>query len=305
MSDIRKILIWGTQKLNDQEINSAYLDAELLLSLVIKKPKEYLYTYPEFKLEKKQIQRYKKLILKRATHYPLAYILGYKEFYGLKFKVNKNVLIPRPETELLVEATLRVARLAFALAKRADPEGRLRLAEIGTGSGCIAISLVSTKGGPAYGGKNGIKKIIATDISSPALRVAKTNAKLHRVLSKIQFIKGHLLKPLEDKKIDIVIANLPYLDTNYKYLIKGSDQLSLRYEPIEALDGGKNGLYYYQKLFQQASKLKYQPKYILIELDPQQIKPLSVYIKKICPQVKIKIKKDLRGLERVMIVRLN
>ncbi len=316
MNNIRKILIWGTEKLNDQKINSAFLDAELLLSLVIKKPREYLYTYPEFKLNKKQIKNYKKLILQRATHYPLAYIFGYKEFYGLKFKVNQHVLIPRPETETLVEATLRVTRLAEASAKRVakwgDPEGRLRLAEIGTGSGCISIALI----------KNGIKKIIATDISSQALKIAKANAKSQQVLSKIQFIRGNLLTPLKNKQIEIIIANLPYLDTNYKYLIKNSDQLSLRYEPIEALQGGKNGLYYYQKLFQQASELKYQPKYILLELDPQQIKPLTKYIQKIYPQAKspqlknkcgdkIQIKKDHviqhgkpSGLDRVIIVKL-
>ena len=292
MSNIKKTLSWGTTKLKKHKIDSAPLDAELLLSLIIKKPKEYLYTYPDSKLTQTQTQKYKKLILQRATHYPLAYIFGYKEFYGLKFKVNEHVLIPRPETELLVEETLKVYK----------KNPKQKIVEIGTGSGCIAISLI----------KNKIKKIIATDISPKALKIAKQNAKSHQVLSKIQFIRGDLLKPISNKKIDIIIANLPYLDTNYKYLIKNSDQSGLRYEPIKALHGGKDGLYYYKKLFTQAKKLKYQPKYVLLELDPQQIKSLTKYIQKIYPQAKIKIKKDHviqhgkpSGLERVMIIKIN
>ncbi len=285
-NDLRKILIWGTKKLNDSQIDSAYLDAELLLSLVLKKNKEYLYTYPELKLNQKQTKKYQSLIEKRSAYYPIPYTLGYKEFYGLKFKVNENVLIPRPETELLVDATRRVVE--------ADPTGRLRIVEIGTGSGCIAISLV----------KNGVKKITATDISAKALQIAKKNAQLNKVSSKIKFIKSNLLDKLKKEKIDILIANLPYLKNKY------TDK-SIRYEPIEALYGGKNGLYYYQKLFEQISKLhayrqtgKYQPKYILIELDPKQIKPLTTYIKKIYSKLTIQIKKDLQGLNRIMVIKL-
>jgi len=275
---IKDILIWGTEKLNNSRIDSAYLDAELLLSLILKKDKEFLYTYPDFELNNKQIKKYQKLIKKRATHYPLAYIFGYKEFYGLKFQVNENVLIPRPETELLVEETLKIYK------KNTEQ----KIIEIGTGSGCIATSLV----------KNGISNIIATDISSKTLKVAKNNAKTHQVSSQIKFIKGSLLKPLKDKKIDVLIANLPYLDDSYQ------KESSIQYEPNLALYSGKDGLNDYKKLFTEISKLEHQPRYILIELNPKQIKPLSAYIVKLFLRVNIETKKDLQGLERIMVIKL-
>jgi release factor glutamine methyltransferase len=273
---IKEALVQGIKKLEEKNIDSASLDAELLLSFVLKKEKEYLYTYPELELDKKQIKKYQKLIKKRSTHYPIAYILIYKEFYGLKFEVNQDVLIPRPETELLVDATCEVADL------------RGQLVEIGTGSGCIAISLA----------KNGISNIIATDISNKALKMAKKNAKLHHIEDKITFLKGSLLEPLQNEKIDILVANLPYLASDYQ------KESSIQNEPELALYSGKDGLDDYQKLFKQINELKHQPKHILIELNPEQIKILSSYIKKLFPQVNIETKKDLQGLERVMVIEL-
>ena len=279
---IKEALTRGAKKLEEKNIDSAHLDAELLLSLTLKKEREFLYTYPDSKLNKKQVKKYQKLIKKRATHYPLAYILGYKEFYGLKFLVNKNVLVPRPDTELLVQETLRLAN------------SEDNIVEIGTGSACIAISLV----------KNGISTVTATDISSRALKIAKKNAKLHQIKDKIKFIKGDLLKPLKNKKIDILISNLPYLDTDYKYLIQGSDKKSLDFEPQRALYPGKDGLDGYKELFKQIKNLKHLPKYILIEIDPEQIQILSSYIEKLFPQADLERKKDLQGLERVMVIKL-
>jgi release factor glutamine methyltransferase len=274
---IKEALIQGTNNLEKQNIDSAHLDAELLLSLVLKKEKEYLYTYPESELKKKEIKKYQKLIQKRATHYPIAYILRYKEFYGLKFLVNKYVLIPRPETELLVEETLKIIK----------PENRI--AEIGTGSGCIALSLA----------KQGFN-IIATDISSQALKVAQKNAQDHQVLNKVKFIKGNLLKPLKNEKIDLLIANLPYLASDYR------KESSIKHEPKLALYSGQDGLNLYHQLFKQISELKYQPRYILIELDPKknQIQILSKYIKNLFPQIQIETKKDLQDLDRVMIIKI-
>ena len=280
---IKKALEQGIKKLEEKNINSASLDAELLLSSILKKGKEFLYTHPEDELNFWQKLKYKKLIKKRATHYPIAYILGYKEFYGLKFLVNKDVLIPRPDTELLVQETLR-------LAKTKD-----NIVEIGTGSGCVAISLV----------KNGINHVTATDISNSALKIAQKNAKLNQIEEKITFLQGNLLKPVKGQNIDILIVNLPYLDKDYKYLIKGSDKKSLNFEPQNALYSGKDGLDGYRELFQQIKDLKHLPKYILIELDPEQVKLLSPYILNIFPQSNIETKKDLKGLDRVMIVKLS
>jgi release factor glutamine methyltransferase len=276
MNKIKELLHWGTTKLTAHNIDSAFLDAELLLSFVLNKNKEFFYTHPEYKLNFWQNLKYQKLIKKRTTHYPVAYILGYKEFYGLKFKVNKDVLIPRPETELLVQKTLNLANT------------KNNIAEIGTGSGCIPISLV----------KNGFSNIIATDISLKAFKIAQQNAKLHQVEDNVKFIRGDLLEPLQNKKIDVLIANLPYLSNNYH------KESSIKHEPNLALYSGEDGLDDYRKLFKQIYKLRYQPKYVLIELNPEQIQLLSPYIKKLFPQAKIETKKDLQGLERVMIIKL-
>lgn len=282
---LREILIFGTKKLNDKNINSAILDAELLLSCVLKKPREFLFTYPDFELNKKQIEKYKSLIKKRSTHYPIAYILGYKEFYNLKFLVNENVLIPRPETELLINSTFEVANL------------RGRILEIGTGSGCISIALA----------KNGFKNIIATDISLKALNLARKNSELNKIdeisrrardFRKIKFIKSDLLDKVKNEEFDIIIANLPYLSNDYK------KEKSIRFEPKLALYSRKKGLEHYQKLFQEITELKHQPKYILIELNPEQIPDLSLEIKKLWPKAKIQIKKDLQGIDRVMVIKL-
>lgn len=281
---IDKALILGIKKLKEHNIDSAELDAELLLCFILNKSKEFLYTYPEFELNEKQIAQFRSLIKKRSSLYPIAYILGYKEFYGLKFFVNKNVLIPRPCTELLVDLTLRVD----------DPKG-CRIAEIGTGSGCIAISLA----------EKGFKNIIATDISSKILQIAKKNARFHKVLSKIKFIKGDLLKPLKNRQIDILIANLPYLPHNY-------NKSSIKYEPDITLYGkNKDGTLLYKKLLNQIKEYNFKLKYLLIEINPEQVKILTSYIKKIFPKSAIQTKKDHVmqhgkpfGLDRVMIITL-
>lgn len=275
---IREILIWGTKYLNNKKINSAYLDAELLLSFVLKKSKEFLYTYPDFKLSNMQIENYKKFIQKRSKNYPIAYILGYKEFFGLKFFVSGDVLIPRPETELLVEEVLKTYNLGGCQPRR--------LLEIGTGSGCISIAL----------SKNGVKNITATDISEKALKIAHKNSKLNSIKN-IKFVKSDLLKNLKNIKTDIIIANLPYLENNYK-------EKSIKYEPKSALYSKDNGLYHYKKLFEEIKDLEYKPKYVFIELNPEQFETLTHYIKNLFPKSKIETKKDLCGLLRVMIIKL-
>lgn len=275
---IREILIFGTKQLNSNKINSAYLDAELLLSFILKKSKEFLYTYPDFKLSNIQIEKYKNLIKKRSKNYPIAYILGYKEFFGLKFFVSGDVLIPRPETELLVEEVLKIYNLGGCQPRR--------LLEIGTGSGCISIAL----------SKNGIKNITACDISESALKIAMKNAKLNNIKN-IKFIKSDLLKNLKNIKASIIIANLPYLENNYK-------EKSIKYEPGLALYSKDNGLYHYKKLFEEIKNLEYKPKYTFIELNPEQIENLTHHIKNLFPKAVIKTKKDLASLLRVMIVKL-
>lgn len=224
---IKQALIEATKKLKSA------LDADILLSHAIDKSKEYLYTYPEKNLTKKQTEKYNRLIKKRIKKIPVAYLTNHKEFFNLDFYVDKNVLIPRPLTESLVEEVIKEAK-----------NKKINIADIGTGSGCIAIAL-----------KKHLPQatVYATDISIAALNVAKKNAKKHRV--KIKFFQGDLLAPLSNKKIDIIVANLPYLT-------KSQIKNELKYEPKTALLGGDK---YIKKLLRQAKELKYQPEKIFLE----------------------------------------
>lgn len=274
---IKDALLTGFQFLQEKNIDSYFLDTELILCFAIKKKKEWVLSNHDFELSINQVKRFKKLILKRSKNYPVAYITGLKYFFGLKFKVNKHVLIPRPETELLVELTLKVAQ--------ANPQ--VQILDIGTGSGAIAISLA----------KNLDEiKIIASDNSLFALNMARKNARRHEVNKKIKFVKSDLLEKFKNTQIDIIIANLPYVKSDW-------DDASIKHEPYNALYSGKSGLVHYFKLLKQIKEYKINPKYLLIEIGPEQVEIISKKIKDLFPKAIIEIKKDLAGFDRVMIIK--
>ncbi len=274
---IKDALNYGFEILKNKNIDSYHLDTELILTFALKKKKEWILSNPDFFLNINQIKKFKKLVLKRSKNYPTAYILGHKYFYNLKFKVNKNVLIPRPETELLVESTRRVTL----------PDGWTIL-DVGTGSGAIAISLAK---------KLKDSKILASDNSKFALNIAKKNARANNIKN-IKFIKSNLLEKFKNDKLDIIVANLPYVKNNW-------NNASIKYEPYNALYSGKTGLVHYFKLLKQIKELEYKPKYVLLEIDPEQVEAISKQAKKLfTSNIKIDIKKDLAGLDRVIIINL-
>ena len=246
---------------------SPILDAEVLLSFVLKQPKEFPYTHPEKPVTTTQEQEFKTLISRRNTGEPVAYLTNHKEFYGRDFYVDQRVLIPRPETELIIDLIKQYA------------QSQNSIADIGTGSGCIAITLAKELPNAT---------INATDISTGALEVAKKNAASHNV--EINFQHGNLLEPIKDKKIDIIVANLPYLNT------------ALPHEPAQAFLAGKDGLDLYRQLFTQIAALGQTPRYVIIEIDPDQVSALMEIIKQQLPQTTIDIKKDLAGLDRILII---
>src|ERR1051326_2631101 len=202
------------------------IELELLLAHVLKKPKEFLYLNPSFKLTIKQLSNLAKLVNRRLKGEPVAYILGYKDFYGLRFKVNRHVLIPRPETEWVVE---KISNIQLPISKRP-----IRILDLGTGSGAIIISIAKIltspnpslekegdgpilplrpghpfiawrKWGGFKGGASGGYEFIASDISKKALAVAKQNAKIHK--AKIKFVHSDMLENIRMSP-DIIIANL-------------------------------------------------------------------------------------------------
>ncbi len=286
------------QVLRNEEIfkNMASLDRELLLSYLLRKPKEYLFTYPEKRLSTAQIKKLKSLAKRRIEGKPIAYILNKKEFFDLEFDVSKDVLIPRPETELLVELALK------KIFESQFPTSKLHIIDIGTGSGNIIISLV----------KNIPRKIRkranfwASDISKKALLMAKKNAKKHKLASSIKFVQSNLLDYFFKKKTNfenlLIVANLPYVSQkSYRKNLR-----NLKYEPKIALISQKNGLGYYLKLLDQIKKL-----YVsgcgsqimgYFEIDPEQKLSLQKYLKQKFPQAKVNFFKDLAGKTRVAAI---
>jgi release factor glutamine methyltransferase len=261
---------------------SPFLDIEILLSHALNKPKEYLYEYPEKKLSAKQLNEFKKLFSRRQKGEPIAYILGSKEFYDLKFKVNKNVLIPRPETEILVDEVI-----TFVKAQGSGLRAQGNIIDVGTGSGAIIISLAKNLRGKFY----------ATEISSKALTIAKQNAKLNKV--NIKFFKGNLLQPFsfELRALSpelIIVANLPYLTA------KELQNPNLKFEPKVALNGGQNGLEYFYELFDQIEKYKIKPQAIFLEIGWNQAAKIMQMVKKVLPNYKFEIKKDLSRFDRIV-----
>jgi len=205
------------QEVSRQLINisdAPELDARWLLAKVLEKEDNWVLTHGDTPLSLEQQAKFAELAQERATGKPLAYILVEWDFYGRKFLMNTSVLVPRPETEDLVEAALN----------HIDKNGAQAVADIGTGSGCIAITLVLER--PHL-------TVLATDISPTALETARQNAKRHGVLDKIEFLQGDTLKPLVGKQVDLIVSNPPYLPS--------AEAKENKFEPTIALDGGKDG----------------------------------------------------------------
>ncbi|MFZ5364918.1 MAG: peptide chain release factor N(5)-glutamine methyltransferase [Patescibacteria group bacterium] len=275
---IRQALQTAEQKFKATKKLSPRLDAEVLLGFILKKDKAFLYTYPQNTLTSAQLKKLNRLIAQRLKNWPIAYLVGRKEFYKLPFKVNPQVLIPRPETELMIDEILKLDK-------------KLTVADIGTGSGCIAVALA----------KNGFNKVYATDNSSAILSIARQNARLNKV--RINFFKGNLFSPLNNKKIDIIAANLPYLSKKiYGQSVKLFPEI--KKEPRSALLAPAAGLYFYRQLLDQLSKSKYNPRYVFFEIDPAQSHQIEHLIRSNLTSGSIQIKKDLCGKNRLVIVKL-
>jgi len=286
---ISQALNYGYRQLQKKGISSAHLDAEVLLSFVIGKSREFVLTHHEKQLTAGEQRKYLSLLARRAKYEPVAYLLGYKEFYGLKFKVNKKALIPRPETELLVETVVD----AYHHSTGSKPA----IIDVGTGSGVIALSLKKTL--PQA-------RILALEASATALSLGRQNAKnLH--LSPV-FIKSDLLAKVPVKWLGgaILAVNLPYVDQAEVAGFSREIRLGLKYEPAEAIFSKRQGTAVYEKLFQQISKLSQtaQPALIVAEIGNYHCKKFLALANKYFVQSEIELKKDLAGRSRFLIIKL-
>jgi release factor glutamine methyltransferase len=261
--------------LSQNGVEDAPLESELLLRHALKIDRVRLYLELDRDLTPRQEQTFRHLLKRRLIGEPAAYITGHREFYGLDFEVNPDVLIPRPESELLVEA-------ALAIAENHPPA---IIADIGTGSGALAISLAL--GLPRA-------KIYAIDISAAALKVARLNCRRHGVVDRVLLLEGNLLEPLPEP-VDIIVANLPYVR---------KAELKPKSEPLLALDGGADGTETINQLCQQVcGRLKAGGSFLL-EIGQGQREAVTTILHNIFTGGDIRVIPDLAGIERVVCFNL-
>jgi release factor glutamine methyltransferase len=253
-------------------------DAELLLLHIIKRDRAFLLTHPDTEITAEQQTQYNEWLRRRAAHEPIQYILGEHEFFGLTFAVTPDVLIPRPETEHLVEALL----------ERVPHDRLLRIADIGTGSGAIAVALAHAL--PQA-------KVTAVDISDAALAVARRNADTHRVVDRICFLKSDLLSAVAGELFDAIVSNPPYVaEVDWGSL----EPQVIDYEPASALFAGPSGLDVYERLIPQAREALKPGGWLLMEIGQGQRDAL---VRLLSGWNSVGFVDDLQGIPRVACAR--
>ena len=270
-------LKFGSKKLKLNDINTHILDTELLLSYALNLQREQVLTNLDAKIKKSRFNFFKKLLNRRQKKEPIAYIINKKEFWKNNFYVNKDVLIPRPETEIIVEEILKFIK----------PNSSKSLLDVGTGSGCIIISIIKER-----------LNCLATaiDVSKKALNIAKFNAKMHHLINKINFVNIDIDK-IQDNKYDFIISNPPYIKK--LNLSKLDDSVKL-FEPYIALEAGIDGLREIKKIIKKSNKLLKRNGKLIFEIGEYQ----SMNVKNILNDNGYYINKvvnDISSVPRVII----
>ncbi len=259
------------------------LDAELLLAHVLRKERTWLYTYPTAPLTGRQRAGFLRLLRRRLRREPMAYILHRREFFGLTLRLNRRVLVPRPETELLVETALEIA------GKRAWPSPRV--VDVGTGSGCIAVALATRLPGA---------RLAAVDRSAAALKVARYNAAACGAVDRVHFWQGHLAQALTGP-VDMLVSNPPYVARPALDAGNLSPEVT-RHEPRLALDGGPDGLEVIRELLAQARRLLGADGAVVVEIGADQGEAARQLGQAAFPQAVVEIRRDLAGLDRLLVI---
>ncbi|WP_029541125.1 peptide chain release factor N(5)-glutamine methyltransferase [Selenomonas sp. AB3002] len=276
---IGRILKWTEQYFGTKGVESPRLDAEVLLSRVLKKERIFLYVHFDQPLEAEELAAYKALIKQRVEHVPVAYLLGQKEFMGLNFKVTPATLIPRPDTEILVQAAV----------ERLRGRDNCSVADIGTGSGAICLSVLSFVPG---------SHAVTVDISSEARAVAEENAASLGLADRIEFFTGDLLEPVKDRKFTAILSNPPYIPEKD---IEGLQAEVRCKEPYGALSGGEDGLDFYRRLCAEAPNLLEEDGFMAFEVGIGQAAVVAKLAEENPLIKRTEILKDLAGIERVVI----
>jgi len=263
--NIQEAINGAVNILKESNIKTPHLDSELILSKVIKQDRKYILLNLREHLNKKNLKDFKKLIFRRTKGEPIAYLTNYKEFWKNRFYVNKDVLIPRPDTEILVEQILKIY----------DKTRKIKFLDIGTGSGCLLLSILKERANFSGTG---------VDISKKALKVASFNAKLQHLVNRVKFYNSDIDKFFLGK-YDLILSNPPYIKKlDLKYLVR---DVAL-YEPSLSLNGGKDGLSEITKVINKASNLIKKNGKLILEIGcfqrnevVKKLKNKSFYINKI------------------------
>ncbi|MBA7476067.1 MAG: peptide chain release factor N(5)-glutamine methyltransferase [Dehalococcoidia bacterium] len=276
---LKQVLGRARDVLATNSIEDASLEGEILLRQALGIDRVRLYANLKSELSAEQENNFWHLVQRRLNGEPAAYIAGHREFYGLDFLVDRRVLIPRPETELLVEKAIRLAQTHTMAA----------VADIGTGCGAIAISLALNL--PRI-------KIYASDVATDALEVARINCEKHGVAGRIQLLPGDMLAPLPEP-VDLILANLPYVTE------QETSQAGLAdFEPLIALNGGSDGLGGIRRLGEQAADKLNPQGGMLLEIGWGQGQAVTNLLRRNFPSASLEIIPDLQGIERVISLRL-
>ena len=281
MAVLRTVIQDTHKKLEDAGIPDARLEAEVLVMSVMRMPRQSIFSEQETEVTGQQQSALDEKLERRYKREPLAYILGQREFYGINVVLTPAVLIPRPETEGLVEHALFMAMMGM--------ESRdLTIADVGTGSGAIAINLAIHL--PAG-------RVFAVDVADAVLDVAAYNIRAHGVGDRVTLVIGDLLDAVPEP-VDLVVANLPYIPTARIPTL----QPEVQQEPVLALDGGADGLDLIRRLLVQAEDKLKDNGIMLLEMDPEQIPVVAKLAMEHFPKGTISVEKDLAGMDRILVI---
>ncbi len=297
---VLKIIQWTTEYLKGKGIENPRLDSEVLLAHLLKLDRVGLYLNYDRPLSKEELPSFREMIKRRGAREPLQYITGHQEFWSLDFKVTPDVLIPRPETEILVEEAVKVVSGQYPEGYKGPGAGENRpptILDLCTGSGCIAVSLAKEL-------KNAV--VYAADASDAALKVARENAEINGVQDRVTFLKGDLYGALESRPLttdrrpllfDLIVSNPPYV----KSVDIPNIQPEVRdFEPRMSVDGGPEGLDFYRRILAGAPEYLAAGGWLMMEVGEGQAEAVSEMIKDAGAFESSLTVKDLSGIERVV-----
>ena len=284
---VRQALQEGTGFLSRLGIESARLDAELLLGMVLGQKREELYLSFERRLGSRQRREFQSLLERRALGEPIAYITGRREFWSLDLLVTSDVLVPRPETELLVEVSIGLVEAESQIS-----DFKFQILDLGTGSGNIAVSLAKEKGD---------SEIWATDLSLEAIQVAEMNAARHEVKRQIHFFQGDAFKPVEEKRefFHMIVSNPPYVRRGE---VPALPRDVRAWEPLSALDGGIDGLDFYRRIAAEGHLYLKEKGFVVLEIGDGMAEEVLRLFAAAGFYSGSSVRRDYSGKERVVVI---